>query len=233
MSVRTLILTAACSLAMAGASRADMFSVQVVTDGVAGGVSYSWLTSGTNASGGGAAGAWRVEGDILVDYDASGGTLGLGSVSLSGADQDLTIKSGSTTIGTLTVNDFFLEDPNQGGNSDLLGYMDITVSSNGSDSTLDSVVANSATGRVEYIDKNYGQSSNGFNGFAVNNGELQIRLWGNELVWNDPAFPTTAANWGTDWASNGQFVVPSPGASTLAMLAMPFVAWFKRRHAHE
>jgi len=229
MNNRVLAFAAVFSFVLAGASRADMFSVQVVSSGVAGGVSFSWLTTGTNASGGSADGAWRVEGNILVDYDANGGTLGLGSVTLLGSDQDLSIKSGSATVGTLTVNSFFLADPNLGGDGDLLGHMDITVSSNGSDSALDSVVAASATGRVEYIDKSYGQSSNGFNGFAVNDDELQIRLWGNELVWNDPAFPTTAANWGNAWASNGQLVIPAPDASMLAMLAMPFVAWFKGR----
>lgn len=235
MNASRFLLGAAVSGFLASAGFADLFSVQVVNNGVGGGVSFSWLTTGTDVEGHNPTNEWRIEGSILVDFDAGGGALGLGSVSLVGDSQDLDIKSGGSVIGTFTIDDLFLEDPNLGGDADLLGWMEFTITSNGSDSDLDASVAPGAggeannTGRIEFLDKNYGGESNGFNGFSITGDILSLRLWGNEIVFDDPNFPDTMTDWGVDWSSSGQAVVPAPGAVLLGVMGLGCVGYVRRR----
>lgn len=221
------VLAALLMGVMVPASQADLFSIQMVGQGSSGGVGFSFLTTGTNNSGGGNNGAWRINGSILVNYDATGGAAGGGLVTLVGP-ANLTISDNTGTIGTLTINDLFLQDSNLSGGN--LGHMDFSVASNGSNSTLDTRVASGNSGTIYYLDQNYGSSSNGFNSFMVDGSQfLSLRLWGNQTVAAGETPP--GPNWGTDWSSGGGLQVPAPGAAFLGILGLGCVGLIRRRFA--
>lgn len=229
MGRSSFVVGIVCSALLSSTALGDFFSVQVVNDGVDGGVSFSWLTTGTGNNGANASNAWHIVGSIVVDFDPTGGANGGGSINLFGGAQDLVIvSSGGTAIGTLTINDFFLEDPGDFDDG-VLGFMEITASSNGISTALDDAVSADDHAFIEYLDRNYGSSGNGFNGFGINAGELTLRLWGNETVAAN--FGNTSTNWGTDWSSNGQLVIPAPGAAFLGMLGFGAIGWVRRRVA--
>jgi len=173
---------------------------------------------------------WRVEGDILVDYSATGGDDANGElvelVTGGGNTNTLDIFDGAVHVGTVAVTDLRLWDPGDlDGNR--LGYMDFAITSDGNSAALDAQVAIDSTPRVDFRDTNYGSASNGFNGFGLSGDTLQLRLWGDEDQFTDAT--DSSVNWGIDWHSNGVTVVPAPGAAFLGMIGLSCLSLVRRR----
>lgn len=213
-------------------SYADLFSTQdVIHQGNNGGVGHSWLhTGGTNGSN--LDNMWKIDGDLLVEYSATGGNDNNGPlvelVSGQGNSNTLDVFDGNTLIGTMQITGFRLWDPGDHDNG-VLGWIDIVLTSNGANADFDADVAIASSVRVDFLDRNYGNSNNGFNGFEQASGELDIRLWGDER--QDGA--VSDVNWGVDLASTGLTTtqVPAPGAIALAMIGMACVSRVRRRNA--
>ncbi len=212
------------------AAMAELYSVQVVTNGSEGGVSFSWLHYGGN-NGSGVTNQWRYNGNILLDYSSTGGDDSNGQLvelvtTNPSYDNILSVMEGSTQIGTMEVTGFRLWDPDYSGGA--LGYADISLTSFGNNADFDAQVAIASTVRIDFLDQNLGGASNGFNSFSLDASDnLSIRLWGDENQLSST--PNSSVNWGMDWASGGVAQVPVPGAALLAMAGFGVVANIRRR----
>jgi|GEM_PF-3741529 len=202
-------------------ARADLYNQQI-GHGTQNGVSFSWLTTGTNNHGGGASNLWAFSGNLVVDYQNDGTTQ---SVSLFGGPTVLDIHSGGSSsplMGTLTIRQLELSDNlGDGFANDLIGYMVVDVAGSG--------LNDLSNFRVYFLDRSYNNTNNTpvFNGFDVANGLLELRLWGNETV--DGGQPANGENYGLDWMSSGGSVIPAPNASMLGLLGMACIAVARRR----
>lgn len=212
-------LVAAASYA--ATANADLYN-QTIVHGLDHGVLYSLLTTGTTDNGMNPTNLFRINGSYTVDYNQVAGT-----VSLFGGPTNLTIQNASTlaTVGTLRINGISLSGNNS--NNDVLGFIDITVISNGNAAMNALTGGGSQSVRVDFIDKIY-KADSGFNSFGLNAGVLTISLWGNEHVVTSNGY--SANNWGLDWRSTGENVpVPAPGAALLGAIGLAAMKRFRRQ----
>lgn len=210
-------------LGMANVASASIYE-QEVRQGQSNNVQYSVLTTGSQNNGSNPVNKWYIDGTIFMDHDSVGGSESNGSTTLVNGPYLLNIRNsvGGTILGSLSITGFYLEDADRDNN--LLGYALISITSNGTNAALTSAASAAPSARVDFKDKEYGSSGSAFNGFSVTGNTLTTSLWGNETVMGSTG---TSVNWGLDWRSDGQIVVPEPG--TMALLAIGGLVSIRRK----